>query len=90
MLNGKDMIYNACYLQVLESSFPDENKRNLIEVLDKLNKTPTWNIIKLKKLMKGFETKFIEYGGDHKKLYDAIESVSIGIKTLIKSSMVKL
>lgn len=71
------LINNACRIEVMsqENNFTEQQKNEMLGILDKFIETKTSNIFKLAKHLKAFEDKFIKYGGNHAKLEESIKKI---------------
>jgi len=68
----RDSIYGTCFFEVSNGNFTQEQKAEMIEVLEKYKTTKAINIFKTKKLIDKFEALFLKYGGDSKALEQKI------------------
>lgn len=72
-----DFIANACRIEVWAkyNRFSDQERQELIVLLDKFASVKPTNIFKFTKTLKAFEDRFVKYNGDHAKLEEAIKQI---------------
>lgn len=69
------MIANTCKGCVIDGSFTDEQRKELISTLERFENTKVSNIWKFTKYLKQFEDKYVAYGGNHELLESKIKAI---------------
>ena len=71
------LIRNACHIEVLAeyNNFTDDQKKHMIQLLNRFENTKSTNIYKFTKTLKAFEDAFIANGGNHDKLKESITKI---------------
>jgi len=69
------MIANSCIGCIHDNPFNEEQKDELIKIMDKFQAVKISNIWKFTKYLKQFETKYAEYGGNVEMLESRIRAI---------------